>query len=118
MKRVKNDHVMSLIEALKIRAKESEVALWKRIATELEKPTRQKREVNVYKLDKFARDGETIIVPGKVLGSGAISKKVTVAAISFSESAVAKIQSNKGIVLSIEELMQKNPKGSKVRIMG
>lgn len=114
----KNNQVSKLIESLKIAAIEKKVPLWKRIAVELEKPTRRKREVNVFKIEKFARNEEIIVVPGKVLGSGAISKKVTVAALSFSDSAKDKIKSVKGEALSIADLLEKNPQGSKVRIMG
>jgi len=118
MKRIKNEQVMQLIESLKTAAITKKVPLWKRIATELENPTRSKREVNVYKIEKVAREGEVILVPGKVLGSGEISKKVTIAALSFSESAKNKIIAQKGEVLTIKELLEKNPQGSKVRIMG
>ena len=107
---------MNLIGELKKLSIEQQVKVWKVIATELERSTRQKREVNVYKLDKFAREGETVIVPGKVLGSGALSKKLTVAALSFSDSAKEKIITNKGEALSIEDIMKKNPKS--IRIMG
>ncbi|MGM5480794.1 MAG: 50S ribosomal protein L18e [Nanobdellota archaeon] len=118
MKRIKNDYVEELIRELKTLAIKKETPLWKRIAVELEKPTRQKREVNVFKIEQYARDGETIIVPGKVLGSGAINKKVTVAALNFSDSARDKILSKKGEALSIQALMDKNPDAKKVRIMG
>ena len=116
MKKIKNNQVMELISELKKLAIEKESKLWKRIATELERSTRSRREVNVYKLDKYAKEGETIIVPGKVLGSGNLSKKITVAALSFSDSAKDKITSNKGEALSILEIMKKDPKS--VRIMG
>ncbi|MFP4118745.1 MAG: 50S ribosomal protein L18e [Candidatus Woesearchaeota archaeon] len=118
MKRIKNDYVEELIKELKTLAIKEEKPLWKRIATELEKPTRQKREVNIFKIEKFARDGETVIVPGKVLGSGAINKKVTVAALNFSDSARDKILSKKGDALSIQALMEKNPGAENIRIMG
>ncbi len=118
MKRIKNEQVMQLIESLKTAAITNKVPLWKRIATELENPTRSRREVNVYKIENVAREGEIIIVPGKVLGSGVLSKKVTIAALSFSESAKNKIIAQKGEALTIKELLEKNPQGSKVRIMG
>ncbi len=118
MTRTKNEQLATLIQALKTLAIQKDVSLWKRIATELEKSTRARREVNVYKLDLFAKEGELVIVPGKVLGSGALSKKVVVAALSFSTSAKDKILANKGEVLTITQLMEKNPQASKVRIMG
>ncbi|MCF7798636.1 50S ribosomal protein L18e [Candidatus Woesearchaeota archaeon] len=118
MAKNKNEQMTALITALKTLAIQKESKLWKRIATDLEKATRARREVNVYKIDTFAKEGEIVIVPGKVLGSGALSKKITVAALSFSESAKDKILANKGEVLTITELMQKNPQGNKVRVMG
>ncbi len=91
---------------------------WKRIMKDLNKPTRQRRLVNIYKIENFARDGETIVVPGKVLSVGELSKKVEVAALSFSDEAKRKILEAKGKVLSLKELLDNNPEGKKVRILG
>jgi len=91
---------------------------WNRVAEDLQKPTRQRRIVNVYKIDKFARDGETIVVPGKVLSVGNITKKVNVAAFTFSTEAKRKIETAKGKTFSIEELLKVNPEGKNVRILG
>jgi len=111
-----NYQLRKLIEEIEPIAYQSR--FWKRILNDLKKSTRQKRVVNVYKIDKYARDGETIIVPGKVLSVGIINKKVDVAALDFSEEAKRKISEAKGKVLSIKELFQQNPEGKKVRIMG
>lgn len=91
---------------------------WKRIAEDLRRPTRERRIVNVYKIEKFAQDGETIIVPGKVLSLGDITKKVNVAALTFSEEAKRKIEDAKGKTFTIQELFKSNPKGKQVRILG
>jgi len=91
---------------------------WKRIADDLKKPTRQKRVVNLYKIEKYARDGETIVVPGKVLSVGELSKKVDVAALNFSAEAKQKITAAKGKIFTIKELLENNPEGKKVRILG
>jgi large subunit ribosomal protein L18e len=73
--------------------------------------------VNVSKINRYAGDGETILVPGKVLGSGALDQPVIVAALNFSRSAADKIQQAKGTCMTIEQLLQDNPKGSRVRIL-
>ncbi len=91
---------------------------WKRVLEEVNKPSRQRREVNLYKIDQFAQDGETILVPGKVLSVGELNKKVDVAAMKFSSEAKEKILGAKGKALSISELLHKNPEGKKVRILG
>jgi len=58
------------------------------------------------------------VVPGKVLGAGRIDHPVHVAAFSFSDQARFKILRAKGKCLSILELMEKNPKGTNVKILG
>jgi len=73
--------------------------------------------VNIYKLSKCAEENETIIVPGKVLGTGDLEGSFTVAAYRFSNEAEKKI-SEKGKAISIEELMKKNPTAKNVRILG
>ncbi|HLC81726.1 MAG TPA: 50S ribosomal protein L18e [Candidatus Nanoarchaeia archaeon] len=91
---------------------------WKRVLTDLRKPSRQRRTVNVYKIDKYAREGETVLIPGKVLSVGDINKKVQVAAVNFSSAARQKIEQARGTALSIQQLIQQNPDGKKVRILG
>ncbi len=112
-----NTHLRNLIFELRKQSALQKVALWSRIADDLEKPTRQRREVNIYKINKCTKDGEIVIVPGKVLGTGDLDHKITVAAFRFSESAVQKIK-NKAKILTIQELMKSNPKASNVKILG
>lgn len=112
-----NQYLTELIQHLKKTAIEQKVNIWKALATELEKPARIRRVVNIERINRFCDDKETIVVPGKVLGVGALDKSLTVAAFSFSESASQKIN-QKGKTLMIEELIKMNPKGSKVRIIG
>jgi len=105
--------VKELIRKLKKLGRKEDVKLWKRVAQDLEKSVRSRREVNINKLNRVTKEGETVIVPGKVLGDGEIDHKVNVAAYKFSENAKNKLK-----CMTIEELMDKNPKGSKVRIIG
>jgi large subunit ribosomal protein L18e len=72
----------------------------------------------MYKINKFARDGELIVVPGKVLSVGEIKKQVEVAAVNFSDEARKKIILAKGRTLTMRELLKENPEGKKVRILG
>jgi len=103
---------------LELEGKAVESKFWKRVLKDLQKPSRQRRQVNVYKIEKYAKQGETVLVPGKVLSVGNLNKKVDVAAFNFSEEAKKKIENAKGKVLTIQELIQQNPDGKKVRILG
>ncbi len=111
-----NYQLQTLLQELQPKARQSR--FWKRIAEDIEKPSRQRREVNVYKIDKYTQEGETVVVPGKVLSVGELSKKVTVAALNFSQQAKEKIIQAKGKTITIHELLQQNPEGKNVRILG
>ena len=113
-----NPVLRRLISSLRKESASSSAALWKRLADDLEKPSRIRRAVNVSSIARFAKPNEIVVVPGKVLGGGVISEGVVVAALSFSGSSKQKIEASKGKTLSIVELMTQNPKGKDVRIIG
>tara|TARA_Y100000310_G_C20585004_1_gene764932 strand:+ start:468 stop:803 length:336 start_codon:yes stop_codon:yes gene_type:complete len=96
--------------------KRTKVKLWSAIAKELEKSTKRMVDVNVSKIQLNTREGETALIPGKVLSIGKMEKKLTIAAYKFSDKALAKINAN-GKALTIRELLKTNPKGNKVRIL-
>lgn len=111
--RKENPFLIALVENLRKEKK----PIWQRIAYELSKPRRKKVEVNVSKLEEYCEDGKTVVVPGKVLGAGRISKKINVAAFAFSESAKKAIENAGGKTMSIEALHKSNPNGRDVVIM-
>ncbi|MBI5397900.1 50S ribosomal protein L18e [Candidatus Woesearchaeota archaeon] len=113
-----NPQLRRLIAELRKKAQVDSTPLWKRIAVDLEKPTRGRRVVNLSRLNRFTCDNEVVVVPGKVLGSGLIDHKITIAAFDFSGGAVEKLRKQNCDVLSIEELLVKNPKASGIRIIG
>ena len=115
MKGPTNYQIQVLLKELTPRARES--GFWKSVLASLKKPSRQRSSVNVYKIEKYAQEGEMILVPGKVLSVGDLSKKVEVAALQFSAEARSKILNAQGSVLTIAELFEKNPDGKKVRIL-
>ena len=113
-----NPRTQVLVQQLRKESNTQKADIWKRIADDLEKPTRQRREVNLSKISRFTKPQETIIVPGKVLGSGMLNHGVTIAAFAFSQASKQKIEQAKGKTLTITELLKQNPKGKDVRILG
>jgi len=112
-----NPNMKKLIADLHSLATKEKLKMWKRIAEELKKPTRSRREVNIERINRSTKKDETIIVPGKVLSKGELNHNVKVAAWKFSEAAKQKINKS-GKAISIQELIKENPKGKKVRIIG
>ncbi|WP_070364697.1 50S ribosomal protein L18e [Halodesulfurarchaeum formicicum] len=107
----------SLIAECKSVARETGADIWRDVAGRLEKPRRSHAEVNLSRIERYATEDETIVVPGKVLGSGALRKSVTVAAVDFSSSARTKIEHADGEVLHLEQALEENPEGSNVRVI-
>ncbi|MEM1661352.1 MAG: 50S ribosomal protein L18e [Desulfurococcaceae archaeon] len=107
-----------IIRFLRKKARENNARIWRAIADELEKPRRRRRVVNISRINRYTREGEVVVVPGKVLGCGNIDHRVIVAAPFFSKTAVEKIKKAGGEVMSIFELVESNPKGSGVKIIG
>jgi large subunit ribosomal protein L18e len=107
-------NLVNLIKEIKEHAAKEDSGFWRRIAKELSNATRRRRTVNVAKINQYTKDGEMVVVPGKVLGVGELDHNVSVAALQFSESALDKIKNN----MTIAELLKKSPKGKDVRILG
>ncbi|MBI4021662.1 MAG: 50S ribosomal protein L18e [Candidatus Aenigmarchaeota archaeon] len=91
--------------------------VWKAVALQLNRPRRIRAEVAVAQLDQYAGSG-MLLVPGRVLGTGEVTKPITVAAVGFSGTARTKIEQAGGKALSIPDLVTQNPQGKGIRIIG
>lgn len=107
----------ALINALQKTSTKHNVKVWKRVAELLARPTRKRATVNVGKIGRYTNDGDVVVVPGKVLGSGNLPHKVTVAALNASASARSVIVGAGGSLISINELLSKEPKGKGILII-
>ena len=112
-----NPSLLELVKALREAYHKNDAPIWRETAERLEKSRKNWTSINIGKICKVLKDGEIALVPGKVLGDGDITKKVDIAAFQFSQSAIQKIATAGGKALTIEALMAKNPKGSKVRLL-
>lgn len=110
-----NPAKLKLIQELKKLSQQKKARIWKRVAEEIRKG---KREVNLDRINKYTKENEQALIPGKVLGEGNLDHKVKVAAFKFSSSAEKKIKDSGGQTFSIQELMKKNPQGGGIKILG
>jgi len=120
VKKVKatNPELVKLIQDLKKKSRENKIELWRKMAERLSTSNRSRIALNVSRLNRYTKEGETVAVPGKVLGAGKADHPMTVAAFAFSDTAKSKILKVKGNCLSIRDLMEKNPTGKNVKLMG
>ena len=110
-----NQHTKQLIIELEQLAVSKKAPIWKKCAYILSKPTRQRPEVNLYKIS--ASKAKVVVVPGTVMSIGQLESAVTVAAFKFTSQAKEKIQNAKGKAITISELAKANPTGKDIVIL-
>ena len=113
-----NQVVIQMVKELKQASTKNDAPIWLKLAKLALKPSSSKRVVNLTQINEVTKDGETIVVPGKILGTGNISHKITVSSFSISNSAAKKIISSGGKIISFKEMIENSPTGKGVRIIG
>ncbi|UCD73406.1 MAG: 50S ribosomal protein L18e [Candidatus Bathyarchaeota archaeon] len=113
-----DEELVKLVRFLRKSSITNDAAVWSAAADQL-KGTRSRRgEVNISRIARSTSKNQTVLIPGKVLGSGRIGHPVRVAAFKFSASAAKAIAEAGGECLSIRELVDSNPKGVGIKILG
>ncbi|MEM7821329.1 MAG: 50S ribosomal protein L18e [Candidatus Aenigmatarchaeota archaeon] len=112
-----NKYLKELIEDLKRKSFELNAPIWKAVAEKLENPRRKRVVVNLSDINRNTNEGDTVIVPGVVLSSGNITKKLKIAALRFSSRAKEKIKNANCEAIEIKEIIKWNPKGSGIKII-
>jgi len=112
-----NPQLLETIRMLRKASKTHETEVWKVLSEELIRLKHRRAAVNLSRISRSLKEGEIAAVPGKVLGAGSPGR-MSVAAFSFSEAARRKIEGEGGECLSFGELVERNPRGSGVRIIG
>ena len=116
--RKSNSELVRTIDELKKASRENDAPIWKSIAKKLEGPSRNWPVVNISKIEFNVSKNGKAVIPGKIMGSGTLSKKVTVSAYSFTKSAVEKIEGAGGKCMIYNEFIKKNPTGKDVLVIG
>jgi len=104
----------NLVETLKEVVKHSG---WKKVAELLSGSTRKYKSINLFQIDKESKAGDTVVIVGKVLSKGELTKKVRVCALSFSDTVEAKIKESKSEMVSILVEVKKNPKAEGIKVL-
>lgn len=113
-----NQVLFDTIRDLKKLSNSTGVNVWKAVAQKLSASASQRSQVNLSKINNNIKDNEKIIiVPGKILGDGTLTKKITIVAFKASESAIAKIEKSGSKFITIKEYISKKP-DNKIRIIG
>ena len=94
----------------------TKIKIWKKVSKKLSSPRKNKIKANLYRINKKTNENDTIVIPGKVLGMGELDHTLTIACLEYSKSAKKKIESSGSKLITIEELLEQNPKGNGVKV--
>lgn len=103
-----------LVETL-IAAKKNEK--WLEIASILSGSRRNRINMNLNDIEKEA-EGDKVLVPGKVLSEGELSKKVKVIALNFSKKTKEKLKTSGIQFSSVLEEIKSNPSAEGIKVLG
>jgi len=90
---------------------------WLRVAGILSSPRRRRINMNIGEISKKSREGEDIVIPGKILSQGEINKKIKIVALNFSKKAEEKLKKEDCEIITILEEIKKNPEMKGLKIL-
>jgi large subunit ribosomal protein L18e len=103
---------------LKKASTKNDAPIWAKLAEYALKPSIARRDLNLNRIGQLTKENDTVVFPGKVLGTGNISHKITLFSFSISNSAAAKIIEKGGKLISYSDLIEQNPTGKGVVLLG
>ncbi len=113
-----NQVVIRMASDLKKASTKNDAPIWAKLAEYALKPSIARRDINLNRIAQLTKDNDTVVFPGKVLGTGDISHKITLYSFSISDSAAKKIIEKGGKLISYSKLIEENPTGKEVVLLG
>jgi len=113
-KQIKNKKNSEIVDTILLAKKQDG---WLAVASILSGPKNRYVKVNLNKINKEVKDGDIVVVPGKVLSLGEIEHKIKVVALSFSKQAEKKLKEKKCEISGLIEEIKTNPKAQGVKIV-
>jgi large subunit ribosomal protein L18e len=90
---------------------------WVAIAGMISRGRKKQAIINLSDINKQSKEGENVLVPGKVLSQGEIKKKVKVIALNFSEKAKEKLKNSGCEFSGILKEIKSNPEAKGLHIL-
>ncbi len=113
-----NQVVIRMAKDLKKASIKNDAPIWAKLAEYALKPSIARRDINLKRIGQLTKENDIVVCPGKVLGTGNVSHKITLCSFSISNSAANKIIDNGGKLISFSDLIKQNPTGKGVVLLG
>ena len=113
-----NQVVVYMARSLRKASAANDAPIWAKLAEYALKPSIARRDININRIGQLTKKGDTVVFPGKVLGTGSIPHDITLFSFSISRAAADKIIGSGGKLIGYSELIEQNPTGSGVVLLG
>lgn len=113
-----NPQVLRMARDLKRAGTKNDAPIWSRLSELALKPSAARRDINLKRIGQLTKEGDTVVFPGKVLGTGSLPHAISLCPFSISAPAARKLREGGGTVLSHSELIERNPTGRGVVFLG
>lgn len=113
-----NQVIIQMAKDLKKASTKNDAPIWAKLAEYALKPSIARRDLNLNRIGQLTKENDTVVFPGKVLGTGNISHKITLFSFSISNSAANKIVENGGKIINYSDLIEQNPTGKGIVLLG
>ena len=90
---------------------------WLEISGILSGPRRKRLSLNLNEVDSKSKNSGKVLIPGKVLSMGDVSKKLKIVALSFSEKAKEKLLKAGCEVKTMLEEIKSNPEAKGIEVL-
>ncbi len=90
---------------------------WAKYLRLLSMPAKLHVSVNLSEIDKITSVGDTILVPGKVLSNGEITRRVRICSFGISQSAREKLKKTKSEWVTIAQEIKANSRAEGLKIV-
>ena len=90
---------------------------WRETAKMLSGSTKKQISLNLFQIDDKTKEGDTILILGKVLSKGELTKKIRISALGISAEAREKLKKTKTEFVNVIDEIKKNPKFEGVKLL-
>jgi large subunit ribosomal protein L18e len=90
---------------------------WLKFARILSMPSRLHSSVNLSEIDSETKLGDTVLVPGKVLSGGEVTKKIRICSLTISREAFEKLKKTKSEWCEIADEIKRNPRADALKLI-
>ncbi len=103
-----------LVETIRLALKNPN---WLETAKILASSTRRLSMINLSEIEKNSTAGDTMIIHGKILSQGQLTKKIRLSAMAISQQAKEKLKITKSEFIRLIEEIKKNPRAEGIKIV-